>query len=155
MCFTIIASSERLPMHQPIFQAMSLNTTFVKELWKLASSMTIERVFGPPVNCLDQLCRGSGVGGSDAFSLMHLLTTFCCLLSISLSSLHDMEFTTQSPFSMPELIIVIMKLRDVYISLFLERNISRQEISTQPPLQQWKILTNVCIEDACAANLIL
>lgn len=125
---------------------MSLNTSLIKELWKLVSSMTVERLFGPPVNCLDQLCHGSGVAGSDTVFLMHLLTTFCCVLSICLSSLHDMEFTTQAPFSMSELIIIIVKLRDVFASLFLERSITRQESIKQHLPQQWKILTNVSTE---------
>ena len=78
---------------------------------------------------LQYLSRGGQLPSREGAALVEHLGTFSSLLTLYLSSLHDAEFygemttTSYLPFSHPELVSMVTVLRDVYVSLHMEKHL--------------------------------
>lgn len=88
-----------------------------------------------------------------SISVLELLSTYSCLFSISLSSLHDSEVTSLGPFTLHELTIISLKLRDIFIVLHLETHLPNLGIfkatpthNTRPRPSEWTMLSDVSRE---------
>lgn len=121
------------------------------------------------MSCLQQLARGGSLPYPAGMMLVEQLTTFCLLFSLYLSTLHDAEFYHEMkgmpccgqtckpdmwladmclssagsfmPFSLSQLAAMIQVLRDVFVSLHLQRPLRLP--STQPTSLDWNCLKQV------------
>lgn len=77
---------------------------------------------------LQYLSRGGQLPSSEGTALVERLGTFSTLFSLYLSTLHDAEFYGETsgsylPFSHAQLVRMITTLRDVYVSLHMEKHL--------------------------------
>lgn len=123
------------------------------------------------MSCLQQLARGGFLPPHEGVLVVEQLTTFCTLFSLYLSTLHDAEFYCEMkgdqqwlddrplrtdwsgcvflstgssmPFSMPQLAAMIRVLRDVFVSLHMERPLKQS--SSRPEPFEWRCLKKVAL----------
>ena len=114
--------------------------------------MKKKNLFSTSVSCLDELCHGVPLPSVSAVPMMELLTLFSSTFSLLLSSLHDAELKTHCPFSMEDLSGITLRLCDLFVTLFLEKQLSPDVSSficsshkslSRPFPHEWKVLTKV------------
>ena len=147
-CYYVIASSSfSSPFRYRLLRYLALSSPLLQQIWKSLLSLCVQRSFGPSVNALDHLRRGSSLPPHEGKLFLHLLSAFSSLLSISLSSLHDIELSTHSPFSLKVLSEMVLKLRDVFVTLHMNTYMSSNHhiaISSHgPSIQEWQLSNNV------------
>jgi ubiquitin-protein ligase E3 C len=149
--YHMLMISSRPYLHFPLIRSLSFSSPLLRHAWSTITSLSLSRLFGPSVNCLDQLCRGSSLPSHMGVILLELLSSFSPLLSVSLSSLHDSEVASHGPFSLTELAHISLKLKDVFIALHLETHLSTKALYSKttpidderPHPSEWKQLSNL------------
>lgn len=133
--------------------SLSLSSTLIKQIWQSIDGLVLYRSFGPAAKCIDQLCHGISLPYPKGVVLLELLSTFCSLLFVSLSSLHDGEVASLGPFGFNELAFISLKLRDLFVVLHLELHLPTRgggayfkttpTIGERPHPNEWNFLANV------------
>lgn len=122
LCYHLITHCAKVaPRQTQLFRTLALHSPLLRQLWSSITGQQSNRLFGAPISCLDQLCYGQLPPGGSATLLCHKLTTFSVLLHIYLSVLHDTELTSQCAFTLKELGLISLRLRDIFISLNTSR----------------------------------
>ncbi|CAI8053569.1 Ubiquitin-protein ligase E3C, partial [Geodia barretti] len=109
-------------------QQLSVSPNLLSPLWSTVQSVTMEG-FSGSVPGLQFLSRGGQLPSREGRALVERLGTFSTLLSLYLSTLHDAEFYGETstgghlPFSRGQLVEMVAVLRDVYVSLHMEKHL--------------------------------
>jgi hypothetical protein len=109
-------------------QQLSVSPDLLSPLWSTVQSVTMEG-FSGSVPGLQFLSRGGQLPSREGQALVERLGTFSTLLSLYLSTLHDAEFYGETstgghlPFSRGQLVEMVAVLRDVYVSLHMEKHL--------------------------------
>ena len=120
ICYHILSKSQlSSPFRQRLIVSLSISTITLKQIWESTTTMTIKRTFGPSVTVLDQFRRGLSLPPHEGQVMLHKLTSFSVLLFVALSSLHDIELFTKGPFTMADMNVITLKLRDVFVNINL------------------------------------
>lgn len=126
---------------------------------------------------LQFLARGGQLPSREATALVERLSTFSSLFSLYLSTLHDAEFYGETlvgshlPFPRSQLVEMVATLRDVYVSLHMEKHIlhslsrsparlaemkpSPVEYQQLKQVQQEMFMTAFVVKDKEEANYIV
>ena len=89
-------------------------------------------IFSQSISGLQYLSRGGQLPSQEGMAIVERLGTFSSFFSLYLSTLHDAEFygeTTTStsesflPFTHTQLVSMVTVLRDVYVSLHMEKHL--------------------------------
>lgn len=72
--------------------SLALNSQFLRKLWLIITTKEQRTIFGSPASYVNMISRGIELQPNDVQEIVPLLTSFCSLLMLLITTLHDNEF---------------------------------------------------------------
>lgn len=77
--------------------SLALNAQFLRKLWHVITTKEQQSMFGNAATYVNIISRGIDLPAVDVQVIVPMFTTFCSLLTLLITTLHDNEFYNDDP----------------------------------------------------------
>lgn len=77
--------------------SLALNAQFLRKLWYVITTKEQQSIFGNAATYVNIISRGIDLPAVDVQVIVPMFTTFCSLLTLLITTLHDNEFYNDDP----------------------------------------------------------